>query len=135
MTLNNDLPPKKQVSDKAEVKLLDYRDIPLEKWDKITCFEMAEHVGVKNFQVFLKVVTDRLKDDGIFYLQIAGLRRNWQFEDLIWGLFMNKYIFPGADASTPLAWYIAQCERAGFEVHSTHTVLLSVFIPISYFKI
>ena len=68
------------MSDLAEVRCLDYRDIPLEKWDKITCFEMAEHVGVKNFQKFLLIVKDRLKDDGIFFLQIAGLRRAWQFE-------------------------------------------------------
>jgi len=112
----------KEVSDLAEIRLLDYRDIPLEKWDKITCFEMAEHVGVKNFQKFLLIVKDRLKDDGIFLLQIAGLRRAWQFEDLIWGLFMNKYIFPGADASTPLAWYVSQAEKAGFEVRSVETI-------------
>ena len=36
-----------------------------------------------------------LKNDGLFYLQIAGLRRAWQFEDLLWGNFMGKYIFPG----------------------------------------
>ena len=58
-----------------------------------------------------------LKDDGIFYLQIAGLRRPWQFEDLVWGLFMAKYIFPGADASCPLGFVVSQAERAGFEVH------------------
>eukprot|EP00960_Hanusia_phi_P077711 768732-Hanusia_phi.AAC.5 len=29
---------------------------------------------------------------------------------------MSKYIFPGADASTPLNWYVKQCELAGFEV-------------------
>lgn len=113
---------EKGLRDSAEIRCLDYRDIPLEKWDKITCFEMAEHVGVKNFQKFLGIVHDRLTDDGIFYLQIAGLRRAWQFEDLLWGLFMNKYIFPGADASTPLAWYIAQCEKAGFEVRSVETI-------------
>lgn len=28
---------------------------------------------------------------------------------------MSKYIFPGADASTPLNWYVKQCEKAGFE--------------------
>ena len=43
--------------------------------DKITCLEMAEHVGIKNFQKFLLQVRGMLKDDGIFYLQIAGLRR------------------------------------------------------------
>lgn len=29
---------------------------------------------------------------------------------------MNKYIFPGADASASLGWVITQVEAAGFEV-------------------
>lgn len=95
----------------------DYRNIPAEKYDKITCLEMAEHVGIKNFQKFLLQVRSMLEDDGIFYLQIAGLRRAWQFEDLVWGLFMAKYIFPGADASCPLGFVVGHAERAGFEVH------------------
>jgi len=62
-------------------------------------------------------VKNLLEDDGIFYLQIAGLRRAWQYEDLVWGLFMAKYIFPGADASCPLGFVVSHAERAGFEVH------------------
>lgn len=34
----------------------------------------------------------------------------------MWGLFMAKYIFPGADASMPLGWVAGQLELAGFEV-------------------
>ncbi|MGD8859089.1 MAG: cyclopropane-fatty-acyl-phospholipid synthase family protein [Myxococcales bacterium] len=108
---------KNGVSDKVKVIVDDYRNLPAEQWDKITCLEMAEHVGIKNFQDFLLQVRSMLKDDGIFYLQIAGLRRPWQYEDLVWGLFMAKYIFPGADASCPLGFVVSQCERAGFEVH------------------
>lgn len=78
---------------------------------------MAEHVGIKNFQNFLLQVKGLLKDDGLFYLQIAGLRRTWQFEDLVWGIFMGQYIFPAADASCPLGFVTTQLERAGFEVH------------------
>jgi cyclopropane fatty-acyl-phospholipid synthase-like methyltransferase len=103
--------------DRIEVLVDDYRNLPARKWDKITCLEMAEHVGIKNFQKFLLQVRSMLKDDGIFYLQIAGLRRPWQFEDLVWGLFMGKYIFPAADASCPLGFVVNQAERAGFEVH------------------
>lgn len=88
------------------------------KFDVITCLEMSEHIGVRDYQTFCHAVRDILKDDGIFYLQIAGLRRAWQYEDLIWGLFMNKYIFPGADASCPLYWDVEQLERAGFEIRS-----------------
>jgi cyclopropane fatty-acyl-phospholipid synthase-like methyltransferase len=95
----------------------DYRDVPAERYDKITCLEMAEHVGIKNFQKMLLQVRSMLADDGIFYLQIAGLRRPWHYEDLVWGLFMAKYIFPGADASCPLGFVVSQAERAGFEVH------------------
>ena len=31
---------------------------------------------------------------------------------------MNKYIFPGADASCSISWDCEQLDRAGFEVHS-----------------
>jgi len=105
------------VANRVRVIVDDYRNIPTAKYDKITCLEMAEHVGVKNFQRFLLQVRGLLKDDGVFYLQIAGLRRAWQYEDLVWGLFMAKYIFPGADASCPLGFVVSQADRAGFEVH------------------
>jgi cyclopropane fatty-acyl-phospholipid synthase-like methyltransferase len=75
---------------------------------------------------------DLLDDNGIFVLQVAGIRPHWQFEDLIWylvfssfleqslknfrGIFMNKYIFPGADASCSLGWVVKQLEGAGFEI-------------------
>ena len=116
------------VTDKVRILCHDYRDIPRpheptgQLYDKITCLEMAEHVGIRKFNGFLLQVKELLKDDGIFYMQVAGLRRPWQYEDLIWGLFMNKYVFPGADASTPLFWYINQLEYAGFEVVSVDTV-------------
>jgi len=108
--------------DRAKIKLMDYRDIPPEKYDKITCLEMAEHVGVKNFQKFMRQVKGLLKDDGLFYLQICGLRPTWCFEDFVWGLFMARYIFPAADASCPISWVTTQLEQAGFEVHSVENV-------------
>ena len=98
------------LSDRARIIRSDYRDIKPDKYDKITCLEMAEHVGIKNFLKFMKQISSLLKDDGLFYLQIAGLRaRTGMFsglnmEDIIWGLFMSKYIFSGADASMPLSF-------------------------------
>src|SRR5437899_2183092 len=81
-----------------------YRDIPQKKFDKITSLEMVEHVGVKNLPKFFDQMHDLLTDDGIFFLQWTGLRRGFgdrvhdpitglRPEDLIWGLFMNKYVF------------------------------------------
>ncbi|KAK9457579.1 S-adenosyl-L-methionine-dependent methyltransferase [Dipodascopsis uninucleata] len=112
-------------SSQSRILCMDYRDTPAPesgKYDKISCLEMAEHVGIRKFSAFLRQVYDLLEDDGIFILQIAGLRKSWQYEDLIWGLFMNKYIFPGADASTPLGFVIDNLEGAGFEVVSVDNI-------------
>ncbi|KAJ2724540.1 hypothetical protein GGI07_001887 [Coemansia sp. Benny D115] len=111
------------VGDSARILCMDYRDIPRRpRYNRITCLEMAEHVGVRKFQEFLLQVRDMLEDDGLFFMQIAGLRGAWQYEDFSWGLFMAKYIFPGADASCPLNWVIAQLEATGFEVRSSDTI-------------
>ena len=71
---------------------------------------------------FFTQIQDLLEDDGLFYLQIAGLRRAWQFEDLNWGIFMGTYVFPGADASCPLAWVVWQLEGAGLEISSIDNI-------------
>ncbi|OAV96807.1 hypothetical protein PTTG_03542 [Puccinia triticina 1-1 BBBD Race 1] len=108
-------------SSQAKIVCQDARDIPAEpkgRYNKISCLEMAEHVGIRRYPDFLKQVYDLLADDGTMVFQVAGIRPNWQFEDLIWGLFMNKYIFPGADASLSLGWVTTKLEQAGFEVKS-----------------
>ena len=124
------------VSSRARILTLDYRDIPAGPYDKISCLEMAEHVGVKNFQAFMRQVYGMLADDGLFYLQIAGLRAKkgalgFHLEDLVWGLFMNKYIFPGADASMPLSFVVSNLEAAGFEIHSVENVGIHYSLTIS----
>ena len=121
---NNGLRKAGVTEEQSRILCMDYRDIPVPegRYNKITCLEMAEHVGVRHFSTFLRQVYDMLDDDGVFFLQIAGLRKSWQYEDLIWGLFMNKYIFPGADASTPLGFFVDKLEGAGFEIKSIDTV-------------
>lgn len=91
-------------------------DLPEGGFDKITSLEMAEHVGIRRYNEFLTKVHAMLKDDGVFYFQVAGLRRAWQYEDLVWGMFMGEHVFPGADASCPLGWVSTHLERAGFEI-------------------
>ncbi|OBT84700.1 cyclopropane-fatty-acyl-phospholipid synthase [Pseudogymnoascus sp. 03VT05] len=108
--------------EQSRILCSDYRDIVSSKFDKITQLEMAEHVGVRRLTTFFRQCYGMLEDDGSMYVQLSGLRKSWQYEDFIWGLFLNKYIFPGADASTPLSFYIGCLESAGFEVKSVDTV-------------
>lgn len=104
------------------MQLKDRDDLPEEGFDRVTSLEMAEHVGIRRYQEFLGLVHDMMKDDGVFYFQVAGLRRAWRYEDLIWGLFMGEHVFPGADASCPLGWISTQVERAGFEIQRVHNM-------------
>ncbi len=117
----------------ARIECLDYRDIPAKQYDRISSLEMVEHVGIKNLSKFCRLVYDLLKDDGIFLLQWVGIRRGGERaegipviglrpEDLIWGLFMNKYIFPGADASIPLSDMTKALEKAGFQIQSVENI-------------
>lgn len=116
--------------DSARILRMDYRDIPYRRYDKISCLEMAEHVGVKNFRKFMKQISSMLEDDGLFYLQIAGLKAGIHPESLVWGLFMSKYIFSGADASMPLSFVVKNLEKAGFEIHSVENIGIHYSITI-----
>jgi len=48
----------------------------------------------------------------------------------IWGLFMNKYIFPGADASLPLSEMSKVMEKAGLGIHSVENVSVHYALTI-----
>jgi cyclopropane fatty-acyl-phospholipid synthase-like methyltransferase len=130
---------KAGLAETARVECMDYREIPRRQYDRISSLEMVEHVGIKNLSKYFALVHDRLKDDGIFLLQFAGLRRGggqgvlpvgMRPEDMIWGLFMNKYIFPGADASLPLSDMVKAMEKAGFDIHSAENVSIHYSITI-----
>ena len=130
---------KAGLSDRARIECSDYREIPKRQFDRISSLEMVEHVGIKNLSKYFGLVYDLLKDDGIFLLQFAGLRRGggqgvppvgMRPEDMIWGLFMNKYIFPGADASLPLSDMVKAMEKAGFDIHTAENVSIHYSITI-----
>jgi len=126
------------VEDRARVEVCDYRDVS-GRYDKIVSLEMVEHVGVKNLSRYFSKVHDLLEDDGLFVLQWTGIRKLYQPqnpltaislapEDLVWALFMSRYIFPGADASLPLSSMLRAAEEGGFEIEdvermSAHYIL------------
>ncbi len=115
---------------KARILCMDYREIPKGTFDRISNLEMVEHVGVKNLKPFYEQVYQLLADDGLFLMQWTGLRRNSKMEDLVWGLFMAKYVFAGADASLPLAPMMNVMEKANWEIHSVENISFHYKITI-----
>ncbi|KAG6823633.1 hypothetical protein H0H87_000616, partial [Tephrocybe sp. NHM501043] len=60
------------------------------------------------YSQFLSQLYGLLDNNGWLFFYVAGIRPAWQFEDLIWGLRMNKDNFPGGNASCSLGWVIGK---------------------------
>lgn len=74
-----------------DIRFQDYRDIN-EKFDHVVSLGMFEHVGVKNYRTYMKVVRRCLKDDGLFLLHTIGGNRSAHSSDP----WISKYIFPNS---------------------------------------
>ena len=110
---------QKELADKlyknlsVETRLQDYRDIS-EKFNHIVSLGMFEHVGVRNYPTFMKVVHNALKDDGIFLLHTIGCNESGQVGDP----WFDKYIFPGG--KLPSIKQIAEASEGLFVMEDWH---------------
>ena len=77
----------------VEVRLQDYRALDAsESFDHVVSLGMFEHVGVKNYQTYMRVVHRHLKDDGLFVLHTIGGNRSARSTDP----WIERYIFPNS---------------------------------------
>ena len=80
------------LSERLEVKLLDYRDLPKlnKKFDRVVSVGMIEHVGRGNYEEFMQCVKSVLKPGGIFVLHFISALKEYPGD-----AWVKKYIFPG----------------------------------------
>lgn len=75
----------------VEIRFQDYRELH-EPFDQVVSLGMFEHVGHRNYRLFMQIVRGCLKSGGRFFLNTIGVNAS--------GLGLNpwidKYIFPGA---------------------------------------
>lgn len=68
----------------------DYRELSGMKFDRVVSIGMFEHVGPKNYEIYMKKISEFLDDNGIFLLHtIGGLKTKDDCDKWI-----RKYIFP-----------------------------------------
>jgi len=77
----------------VETRLQDYMGIN-EQFDHVVSLGMFEHVGRKNYRLFMKKVNSLLKDDGLFLLHTIGTSHYSRSGGDPWVL---KYIFPNSE--------------------------------------
>ncbi len=80
----------------VEIKLEDYRDHH-EEYDRILSIGMFEHVGDKNYPVFMDCVLKNLKPEGLFLLHTIGKNRTSHSGDP----WIDRYIFPHSILPSP----------------------------------
>jgi len=73
----------------VELRFQDYRDLN-EKFDHIVSIGQMEHVGYKNYQIYMEIVNRCLNEDGLFLLHTIGSRASFKSGDP----WLTKYIFP-----------------------------------------
>ena len=80
------------LEDVLPVRLMDYRDLPRMKkqFDRVVSVGMLEHVGRKNYRVFMECVNQMLKDQGVCLLHFISALKEYPGD-----AWIRKYIFPG----------------------------------------
>jgi cyclopropane-fatty-acyl-phospholipid synthase len=78
-----------------ELRLQDYRELPKtgQQFDRIVSLGMFEHVGYKNYEDYMKVALQCLKDNGLFLLHTIGSNESTTTCTSQW---INAYIFPNS---------------------------------------
>jgi cyclopropane-fatty-acyl-phospholipid synthase len=75
----------------VEIQLRDYREVT-ERFDRVVSVGMVEHVGRKNYRIFLRAAARSLGEDGLFLCQ--GICGNFsRFHADPW---IQRYIFPNS---------------------------------------
>ena len=77
----------------VELRLCDYRDVQ-GKFDRVVSIGMMEHVGPKNHRDMMKVINERLVDDGVALVHTIANNKSLRHGTP----FIEKYIFPNAVA-------------------------------------
>ena len=98
------------VADRVELRVMDYRQLPDERFDAIASIGMVEHVGANQIDDYARTLArllkpgGRLLNHGIAYLSHA---------DVDAGDFSERYVWPDA-APLQLSLVLGALERAGF---------------------
>ncbi|MCI1223366.1 MAG: cyclopropane-fatty-acyl-phospholipid synthase family protein [Bifidobacterium subtile] len=87
------------LEDLAEVRLMDYRDVPEGDFDAICSLGMMEHVGFKHYPSYFKEILDKLKPNGT--LLNHQITRTRSTDGKTAGQFIDRYIFPDGELASP----------------------------------
>jgi len=98
----------------VQILFKDYRDLGKEKYSKILCCGMIEHVGYRNYRTFMEAVHRSLLKGGLFLLHTIGGLKPVKHADP----WISKYIFP--NSMVPSANQILNASSGLFAIQDFH---------------
>ncbi len=102
------------LSDRAEIRQLDYRDVPEGDFDAISSIGLTEHVGKAQLPGYFAFLHGKLRPQGRL-LNHCITRPNDQSPVLLRDGFIDRYVFPDGEMLGP-AHIISTMQAAGFEL-------------------
>ncbi len=101
------------LSDRAEVRFLDYRDVPESAFDAVSSIGLTEHIGRRNYPSYFARLHSKVRPGGRL-LNHCITRPNGH-ERAKAGGFIDRYIFPDGELSSPATIMEAMNDN-GFEI-------------------
>ncbi|RAY10819.1 SAM-dependent methyltransferase [Actinomadura craniellae] len=102
------------LSELAEVRHLDYRDVTEHDFDAISSIGLTEHIGQANLPSYFSFLYGRLKPGGRLLNHTITRPDNTQASIRKEG-FINRYVFPDGELEGP-GLILSEMHDAGFEV-------------------
>jgi cyclopropane-fatty-acyl-phospholipid synthase len=83
------------LADRAEVRFLDYRDVPESNFDAVSSIGLTEHIGRRNLGDYFTRLSDKLRPEG--RLLNHCITRPTTRERARAGGFIDRYVFPDGE--------------------------------------
>jgi cyclopropane-fatty-acyl-phospholipid synthase len=100
------------LDDVAEVRFSDYRDIPEDGFDAISSIGLTEHIGVRNYPAYFRLLRDKLVAGGRLLNHCITRPHNAKQGT---GAFIDRYVFPDGELAGS-GRIITIMQNLGFEV-------------------
>ncbi len=102
------------LSELAEVRHMDYRDVVEGDFDRVSSIGLTEHIGKEQLPAYFSFLYGRLKPGGRL-LNHCITRPTGIEKTLNKGGFINRYVFPDGELES-VGYLIRQMEDTGFEI-------------------
>ena len=101
------------LEDLAEIRFMDYRDVPERDFDAISSIGLTEHIGIRNYPAYFTSLQAKLKTHG--RLLNHCITRADNRHDGGAGAFIDRYVFPDGEL-TGSGRIISTMQDVGLEV-------------------